>query len=98
MNSTAAPSACPVLIIGSGPAGLFAADQLVNAGVDNVVIVEKGSAMPARTCHPVRAATAASATSWKAKEGLGLSPTERSPFRRPAAPTAPPSSHRNRHS
>jgi uncharacterized FAD-dependent dehydrogenase len=43
---------CRVLIIGSGPAGLFAADQLRQAGITEVVIVEKGKAMPARVCPP----------------------------------------------
>ncbi|MGH8904197.1 MAG: NAD(P)/FAD-dependent oxidoreductase [Egibacteraceae bacterium] len=44
------PTACTVLIVGSGPAGLFAADHLRRAGVTNVVIVDKGKPMPSRFC------------------------------------------------
>ncbi|MGH8905664.1 MAG: FAD-binding protein [Egibacteraceae bacterium] len=43
-------TACAVLIVGSGPAGLFAADHLCRAGVTNVVIVEKGKQMSFRVC------------------------------------------------
>lgn len=46
----AVPPECSVLIIGSGPAGLFAADQLVRAGVSDIVIVDKGKPMASRTC------------------------------------------------
>ena len=44
------PTTCSVLIIGSGPAGLFCADQLRQAGVGGVVIVEKGKPMASRVC------------------------------------------------
>jgi uncharacterized FAD-dependent dehydrogenase len=44
------PSSCRVLVIGSGPAGLFAADQLLQAGVPDVLVVERGAAMPSRVC------------------------------------------------
>src|SRR5262249_2492242 len=47
---TALPDTCQVLIIGSGPAGLFAADQLLQAGAGSVVLVEKGQPMTSRTC------------------------------------------------
>ncbi len=41
---------CAVLILGSGPAGLFAAEQLVRAGIRDVMVVEKGVAMARRVC------------------------------------------------
>jgi len=44
------PLECSVLIVGSGPAGLFAADQLDKAGVSDIVIVDKGKPMASRTC------------------------------------------------
>jgi uncharacterized FAD-dependent dehydrogenase len=43
---------CTALILGSGPAGLFAADALLRAGVTDVVIAERGRLMPKRTCPP----------------------------------------------
>jgi uncharacterized protein len=46
----AVPPECSVLIVGSGPAGLFAADQLDKAGVRDIVIVDKGKPMASRTC------------------------------------------------
>lgn len=49
---TLQPRRCEVLVIGSGPAGLFAADQLLQAGIDDVVLVEKGQPMPSRICPP----------------------------------------------
>jgi uncharacterized FAD-dependent dehydrogenase len=39
-----------VLIIGSGPAGLFCADQVRDAGAGSAVVLEQGSAMPRRVC------------------------------------------------
>ncbi len=39
-----------VVIIGAGPAGLFAADELVRAGVDSVLLVDKGTGLEARRC------------------------------------------------
>jgi uncharacterized FAD-dependent dehydrogenase len=41
---------CDALILGSGPAGLFAAEHLLRAGVRDVVIVEKGHPMARRVC------------------------------------------------
>jgi uncharacterized protein len=46
----ARPTRCAVLIVGSGPAGLFAADRLRSAGVTDVIIAEKGKPMDARVC------------------------------------------------
>ena len=46
------PTRCDVLIIGSGPAGLFAADQLHQAGVAGVMIVERGQPMSGRRVSP----------------------------------------------
>ncbi len=43
------PSA-DVLIIGSGPAGLFCADRLRQAGVNGITVIEQGNAMGRRTC------------------------------------------------
>jgi uncharacterized FAD-dependent dehydrogenase len=43
---------CTALILGSGPAGLFAADALLSAGHTDVVIVERGKLMPKRICPP----------------------------------------------
>lgn len=43
---------CATLILGSGPAGLFAADALLRAGVTDVVIVERGRPMARRVCPP----------------------------------------------
>ncbi len=39
-----------VLIIGSGPAGLFCAGRLREAGVGNILVIEQGKAMRRRTC------------------------------------------------
>jgi uncharacterized protein len=39
-----------VLIIGSGPAGLFCAGRLQQAGITDVVVIEQGKAMPRRVC------------------------------------------------
>lgn len=39
-----------VLIIGSGPAGLFCADRLHQAGISGITVVEQGKAMQRRTC------------------------------------------------
>ena len=39
-----------VLIIGSGPAGLFCAGRLREAGVGNVLVIEQGKAMRRRIC------------------------------------------------
>jgi uncharacterized FAD-dependent dehydrogenase len=44
------PRNCTVLILGSGPAGLFAADHLLRAGVRDIVIVEQGRPMTRRVC------------------------------------------------
>ena len=49
-DPAATPARCGVLLIGAGPACLFAADQLRLAGVPDVIVVEKGKPMPARTC------------------------------------------------
>lgn len=43
---------CTALILGSGPAGLFAADALLRAGVTDIVIVERGRPMTHRVCPP----------------------------------------------
>jgi len=40
------------LILGSGPAGMFAADALLQAGVTDIVLLERGRSMPKRTCPP----------------------------------------------
>jgi len=54
-SSTGSPAEShEVLIIGSGPAGLFCADRLAEAGIDDVVLVDSGKAMPQRLC-PVSA-------------------------------------------
>jgi len=42
---------CDVVIIGSGPAGMFAADQLLRCG-RRVVMVERGRPMARRACPP----------------------------------------------
>ncbi len=39
-----------VLIIGSGPAGLFCAGRLREAGVGNILVIEQGKAMRRRVC------------------------------------------------
>lgn len=39
-----------VVIIGAGPAGIFAALELLRSGVRNIVIVEKGKLIEARSC------------------------------------------------
>jgi len=39
-----------VIIIGAGPAGIFAAIELLHAGVSDIVIVEKGKPIEARGC------------------------------------------------
>ena len=39
-----------VLIIGSGPAGLFCAGRLREAGAGNILVIEQGKAMRRRTC------------------------------------------------
>jgi len=39
-----------VLIIGSGPAGLFCAGRLREAGMSNILLIEQGKAMRRRTC------------------------------------------------
>ncbi|MFG1676351.1 NAD(P)/FAD-dependent oxidoreductase [Micromonospora sp. NPDC049282] len=43
---------CTALILGSGPAGLFAADALLRAGVTDIVIAERGRPMTRRLCPP----------------------------------------------
>lgn len=44
------PEHCTALIIGSGPAGLFAADQLIQSGITDVLVIEKGRPMTGRDC------------------------------------------------
>ena len=39
-----------IVIIGAGPAGIFAALELLRSGVRNIVIVEKGKLIEARSC------------------------------------------------
>jgi uncharacterized FAD-dependent dehydrogenase len=39
-----------VVIVGSGPAGIFAALELVRAGVTSVILLEKGHALDRRVC------------------------------------------------
>ena len=39
-----------VLIVGSGPAGLFCAGRLSEAGVGNILVIEQGKAMKRRIC------------------------------------------------
>lgn len=39
-----------VVIIGSGPAGLFCAGQLAEAGLTDVIVIEQGKGMPRRIC------------------------------------------------
>lgn len=39
-----------VIIVGGGPAGIFAALELVNSGYTNILILEKGKSMAERTC------------------------------------------------
>ncbi len=39
-----------VVIVGAGPAGIFAALELVRCGVNDVLIVEKGKTLTKRTC------------------------------------------------
>jgi uncharacterized protein len=40
------------LILGSGPAGMFAADALLQAGVSDAILLERGRSMPRRVCPP----------------------------------------------
>jgi uncharacterized FAD-dependent dehydrogenase len=39
-----------VVIVGAGPAGIFAALELVREGVDDILIVEKGKTLTKRNC------------------------------------------------
>lgn len=39
-----------VVVVGAGPAGIFAAVELLRSGVSNVVIIEKGKPIDARRC------------------------------------------------
>ena len=40
-----------VVIVGAGPAGIFAALELTRAGVDGVLLLEKGPDLPERKCR-----------------------------------------------
>ncbi|HSK48442.1 MAG TPA: FAD-dependent oxidoreductase, partial [Coriobacteriia bacterium] len=39
-----------VIIVGAGPAGIFAALELTKSGVSNILMVEKGHAISKRHC------------------------------------------------
>ena len=45
-----------VVIVGAGPAGIFAALELVRGGVTDVLVVEKGHAIAKRSCPARRTA------------------------------------------
>ncbi len=49
-----------VIIVGAGPAGLFAADELARAGLDDIVLVDKGQPVEKRHC-PLQEGAAACA-------------------------------------
>ena len=45
---------CKVVIVGAGPAGLFCADELLDGGVKDIILIDSGKAMPERECPATR--------------------------------------------
>lgn len=60
---------CDVLIIGAGPAGLFAASEL--AGHFKVMVVDKGRGMDERSCLALKNGSCRKCTPCNITGGLG---------------------------